>query len=139
MLSIFGNSECKKRVQNLGMHFNGYLISDDLVKEYVDVYILLVHSHKSFRFQNTANLFLNFYSELYPNTVTVYEIYLAIPISSASVEWFGTQKRIKNKFCNRLGAKNLSNFIRISDENVDAESFNFDEAVKIFNEGIKVK
>jgi hypothetical protein len=129
--------ECKKRVQNLGIHFNTYLKSDELLKEYDDVHILLTNSYKSRKLHNVANVFLNSYLELYPNTCTIYEIYLVIPISSASVERsFSTQNRIKNKFRNRLSIKNLSNFIRISDENIDAESFDFDEAAKIFK-GLK--
>ncbi|XP_054715342.1 zinc finger protein 862-like [Uloborus diversus] len=135
LLKSANNEEMKAKVLSLGNHFVTYVNCEKLIEEYEDVSVMLKHSYKDLNLSEVAELFPRKYKNTYPNTSTLMEIYLVIPISSASVERsFSTQNRIKNKFRNRLAPKTLSNLIRISDAGVDLENFPYDVAATKFNE-----
>ncbi|XP_054724838.1 zinc finger BED domain-containing protein 5-like [Uloborus diversus] len=135
LLKSANNEEMKAKVLSLGNHFVTYVNCEKLIEEYEDVSVMLKHSYKDLNLSEVAELFPRKYKNTYPNTSTLMEIYLVIPISSASVERsFSTQNRIKNKFRNRLAPKTLSNLIRICDAGVDLENFPYDVAATKFNE-----
>jgi hypothetical protein len=64
-------------------------------------------------------LILNF-KEIYPDIVIFMAYFLYVPLNSAPCErGFSAQKRIKNKFRNRLGKERLEEIMRGSMSNID--------------------
>ena len=73
------------------------------------------------------------YRGIFPETWKLLNILMALPISTASVEWsFSEMKLIKSRLCSRLSVSNLEHLMKIVIEGPELTDVEFDGILDIF-------
>ena len=75
------------------------------------------------------------YRGIFPQTFTLLNILLAIPVGTASVERsFSQMKMLKTRLRNRLSDSNLSQLLKIAVEGQELSRVQFEEIMEVFKE-----
>ena len=96
---------------------------------------MLVTNYKRLSMAEMCRILMMEYAEEFPEFAKIAAFALAIPVSSVPCErGFSAQKRIQSRLRSSLLPEKVDNLMKISLLGPPIEFFNFDDALKFFNE-----